>query len=220
MANELTIRYVPITDAREWVWVDNPKQHDDAALIRSIERYGFQEPPKFNATLPNESDGTGAFTSGNGRVTAVYTMYMRQMDRPDGIREDDDGVWLIPVNFGNDLPEDMAAAYAVDANNLTVMGGDFTADDVARMWDRDGYERVLAGLKDAGELPVTVDEHDVAALFEKMDGVGPMVESTEFEIPDTEFDVTVTVSRPDERDRIVELLEEHGYVPAVATRKI
>ena len=43
--------WVRVQDAVGLIWRDNPKRHDMQSLTTSIERYGFQEPAKFDAKL-------------------------------------------------------------------------------------------------------------------------------------------------------------------------
>ena len=85
---------------------------------------------------------------------------------PRGIAVDDEGEWHVPIQFGvNARSRAAAEAYAIDANNLTMTGGDFTVWDVGRMWD-EGYTGMLEGLAGADELPVSVDGDDLDALLD------------------------------------------------------
>ena len=63
--DQLELRYIPLTQAKRWD--ENPKLHDLEALIRSIERHGFGDPPKYDAQL----DG---LVYGNGRIEALERM--------------------------------------------------------------------------------------------------------------------------------------------------
>lgn len=162
MANEtLELRYVSVSQAQ--VWEDNPKRHDLDALIRSISTYGFGDPPKFDATLE-------ALVYGNGRSTALRLMADRGMAPPRGIGVTEDGDWLMPVIFGVDAESRAAAvAFAVDHNNLTLLGGDLGFLDALSMWDEEGLKEVLQGTPDAADLLVSLDSDELASLLEAPD---------------------------------------------------
>ncbi len=157
MADDLLrIEYVPLDEVQRWP--RNPKKHDMGALVAAIERYGFVDPPKWDATL-------GALVYGNGRDEALEWMKMQGRAAPRGVRVDEHGRWLIPVKFGVDaVSSTEAEALAIDHNNLTMSGGDFTAFDMARMWDA-SYTDVLAGLQIDDALPLTLDDDALAALL-------------------------------------------------------
>ncbi len=139
------------------LWDANPKTHDIGSLCESIVRYGFVDPPKFDAQL-------GAFVYGNGRTIALRMMRDQGNEPPRGILHDDDGHWYIPVKFGVDqASRDVARALAVDHNNLT-LGGEFPVWDVAKMWD-ESYPDLLRLLAEAEALPVSVDGDDLDALL-------------------------------------------------------
>lgn len=161
---QLTIRYIPLDDAVPWD--RNPKKHDIGALVTSIWRFGFQDPPKFDAAL-------GGIVYGNGRLEALAAGRKAGKQPPRGIGVDEAGRWVVPVVFGVDqASRAMAEAFAVDHNNLTMMGGDFTAIDLARMWEGQEYVDLLADLVRQGEAPVSVDGDDLDALGELLEGYG------------------------------------------------
>lgn len=152
----LELRYIRLDQAV--LWDDNPKQHDLGALAAAIRRYGFQDPPKFDATL-------GALVYGNGRTHALTWMRRQHEPLPRGILRDQEGHWYLPVKFGLDLESQaVARAFALDHNNLTMAGGEFSPLDIGRMWDQGAYNQMLRGLSDEGLLPVTVDDEDLALL--------------------------------------------------------
>jgi hypothetical protein len=153
----LTIEYVPVDEAV--LWDRNPKRHDIGALVESIWTYGFQDPSKYDAALE-------AIVYGNGRIQAVQAGQREGRQPPRGVALLPDGRWAVPVVFGNDLDSRAAAeAFAVDHNNLTLAGGDFTAHDIARLWDGQAYLALLAEFAVAGQMPVTVDGDDLDALL-------------------------------------------------------
>lgn len=159
----IELRYIPLSQAV--LWDENPKQHDIGAIVTSIKRYGFIDPPKVDATL---AEG-GALIYGNGRTHALRMMQQQRAELPRGIAVDEAGEWYVPVMFGLDqASQELARAAAIDHNNLTMSGGDYTALDMARMWDQGQYTRVLAELAEQGAdaLPVTVDGDDLDLLVQ------------------------------------------------------
>jgi len=161
MNNEerLEIKYIPVAEAT--LWDENPKQHDLGAIMMSIEKNGFRDPPSYDATL-------GALIEGNGRATALRLMELDNKPVPRGIIVDrQTGEWLMPINFGvNALTKEMAWSYAIDHNNLTMIGGDFTLYDISRMWDDRGLQHVLSNLVEGGEHLVSFDDGDINAIID------------------------------------------------------
>ena len=158
MADErLELRYIPLTQARRWD--ENPKRHDLDALVRSIETHGFGDPPKLDSTL-------GALVYGNGRTEALEKMHQAGKEPPRGIGVTDDGDWAVPVIFGVDAESRAAAvAFAIDHNNLTLLGGGLAAEDLLQVWDEEGLQRVLGEIPDAGALLASLTQDDVDALL-------------------------------------------------------
>lgn len=84
-----------------------------------------------------------------------------------GLAVGPDGEWLMPVVFGGDAESRaQAEAFVIDHNNLTMAGGDFTAVDMARMYERESYLELLEGLRMEDEMPETVDEYDFSGMME------------------------------------------------------
>lgn len=154
---QLELRYIALDQARRWD--ANPKRHDIDRLIRSIETHGFGDPPKFDATL-------GALVYGNGRTEALERMRQAGKEPPRGILALDSGEWAVPVIFGVDAESKAAAvAFAIDHNNLTLLGGDLGFADLLQIWDEPGLQTVLTEVPDAGELLTSLDSEDVDALL-------------------------------------------------------
>jgi len=155
--DRLTLRYVPLPQARRWD--ENPKRHDLEALVRSIETHGFGDPPKYDSTL-------GALVYGNGRTEALERMRGEGKVPPRGIGVTEDGDWAVPVIFGVDAESRAAAvAFAIDHNNLTLLGGGLSTEDLLQIWDEEGLQQVLQQVPDAGALLASLDAADVDALL-------------------------------------------------------
>jgi hypothetical protein len=133
----IRLEYVPLRQAQMWDWVQNPKEHDIGGIIESIQRYGFRDPPELDAAL-------GAFVQGNGRVQALAMMRTHGDDIPKYIGETD-GDWAVPVIFGADAESEAAArAYAIDANNLVLSGGDLGFGEIMALYDKEQMAAIAA----------------------------------------------------------------------------
>lgn len=153
----LTLEYIPLSQARRWD--ENPKRHDLEALVRSIETHGFGDPPKFDSTL-------GALVYGNGRTEALERMQEDGNEPPRGIGVTENGEWAVPVVFGVDAESrEAAVAFAVDHNNLTLMGGGLDVEDLLQIWDEESLQQVLGEIPDAGDLLASLGTDDVDALL-------------------------------------------------------
>ena len=56
-------------------------------------------------------------------------------------------------------------AFAVDHNNLGLLGGNLDFTDLLAIWDEEGLQAVLADVPDAADLMASLDADDVAALL-------------------------------------------------------
>jgi hypothetical protein len=155
---KLEVFYVPVSQVIRWE--DNPKLHDLGAIINSIELNGFRDPPSYDATLD-------ALVEGNGRATALDMMERQARNVPRGIlTHNETGVWYMPINFGiNAETREKAIAYAIDHNNLTMAGGDYTAFDFMRMWNSEQYTAMLTELGHEN-MPVTVSYDDLQVMLD------------------------------------------------------
>jgi hypothetical protein len=157
----LELRYVPLAQAKRWD--ENPKKHDLDALVRSISQYGFGDPPKYDATL-------GALVYGNGRTEALERMRQQGKQPPRGVQSMADGEWVVPVIFGVDAESRAAAvAFAIDHNNLTLMGGRLGTTELLAIWDEGQLVKVLEDTPDAGALLTSLGSADVEALLQGPD---------------------------------------------------
>ena len=158
--------WIKVQDAAKLLWNENPKLHDIGALITSIEKYGYQELSKFDKNLINRSGTTGAVVAGNGRIEALSEMEKLKKPLPRGLASlKDTGEWVMPVLVGVDQDNiNKARAYAIDSNNVGLLGGDMTAVDISRVWDQKTYMALLQGLSAENEEPVSVDKDTIERL--------------------------------------------------------
>jgi hypothetical protein len=167
------IRLVPLSAVEKLsgvLWQDNAKKHDEKGLFDSIERFGFVDPPHWDATL---NDGRGGIVFGNGRtesiVSALIEARKNGLEPPRGIPTHE-GEWLIPISFGvNQESEGEAIALGIDHNNLTVSGSEFSEFDIAKMWDMEGYVGLLSSIADLDIMPITVDAEAIGNLLLGLD---------------------------------------------------
>lgn len=167
----IEIRFLPLAyvvkNIKSLLLARNSKKHDVGALYQSIWRYGFCDPPKYDATLNN---GNGGFVFGNGRVEVFALLLQDKLDGkkpPRGIPISKiDGDWVIPFKVGVDCSkESEAIAFSIDHNNLVMSGGDFTAWDMTKAWDVSKYIGALKDLADEEVAPITVDTEAIASLL-------------------------------------------------------
>lgn len=161
--------WIKVSDAVNLLWEENPKLHDIGSVIESIKKHGFQELPKYDKNLLNVSGTKGAVKAGNGRVEALDWMQRDgSYDLPRGLAViKASSEWCMPILIGTDAESiDLARAYAIDSNNLTLTGGDFTAYEMARLWSPEGYLKLLTDMAESRTMPVSVDEEDVQFFLE------------------------------------------------------
>lgn len=117
----------------------NPKAHDEPGITRSIDDFGMGE-------LPLMDERTGRLVAGHGRYITLRQLQGDGRKVPDGIRTDDDGMWLMPVIRGwKSRTDEHAEAYLVASNKLTEKGG----------WDDRQLLEILADLGDAQLVELT-----------------------------------------------------------------
>ena len=153
MTDLLSLKYIPIAQAE--LFDNNAKLHNIDQIIQSIARYGFKIACKWEGKL---NDGRGGIVAGNGRVEALREMKRRGDDLPIGIAQDETGEWCVPVLFGVEASsEAIARDYALDDNNLTLLGGDFAVADLMKLYDPELLMSELEELAQSGCLPITFD---------------------------------------------------------------
>ena len=164
MTDLLNLKYIPISQAE--LFDNNAKLHNLNQIIQSIARYGFKSACKWESTL---NDGRGGIVAGNGRVEALREMEKRGDDLPIGIAQDETGEWCVPVLFGVEAEsEAIARAYALDDNNLTLLGGDFAIADLMKLYDPELLMSELGELARSGEIPVSIGEADLEELLSQL----------------------------------------------------
>lgn len=154
--DEITVRYVSLGMLRQYYLVNNPKLHSIESIVRAFQIHGFRDPIEFD---PNLNAGEGGVVAGNGRLEALATMFDRGDPIPRGIKPVEND-WLVPLQLGVAAGSEAAAmAYALDSNNLGLVGAGFTTTEIAKLWDEDGYVDILKALSEQDVLPVSVDSH-------------------------------------------------------------
>lgn len=160
-SDQIRIVWVLVGVAYTLLWAENPKLHDIGDLVTSLDKYGLQRLPVYDPTI--------GIKAGNGTVESLYKMELSgRYQVPRGVAvEKETGAWAIPLIIGVTADNQAEAiAYALDDNNLTLAGGGFTALDVARMYNLVQYNMLLGLLVSEGEKTVTVDEDDLALLYD------------------------------------------------------
>lgn len=224
MSDELKIVYMPLSQVQR---LDgNPKLHDIGKIVESIQKHGFKDPPKLEPAL---NDGKGGIVEGNGRTEALLWMREGKFEAPRGII-DKDGEWYVPILVGVDAADALEAkAYAIDHNNLSLMGGDLTALDMATMYDREAYLEMLVELNQNGEEVLSVDGDDLDLLISVSEPKTPPttppsladIEGAAGEMGERDFWPIIRVSVPVELFREWSLVmqsmggEEHEKVAAL-----
>jgi hypothetical protein len=164
MPDLLDLRYIPISQAE--LFDNNAKLHNLDQIIESIARYGFKSACKWEGTL---NGGRGGIVAGNGRVEALRVMEQRGDDLPIGIAQDETGEWCVPVLFGVEADsEAIARAYALDDNNLTLLGGDFAVADLMKLYNQELLMSELEELAQSGEIPVSIGEANLENLLSQL----------------------------------------------------
>jgi hypothetical protein len=158
---KLRLEYLPLSYLSDRFLEGNPKRHDVETLIELIKRYGFRDPIAIDATAD-------AIIEGNGRVSALIRLQESGVV-PRGVSVSPDGEWLIPVILGGDASSVAEArAYAIDHNNSTMLGGDFTPFDFSRLYEGDDYLSYLEELAGQSVFPTLADEEVLPLLMSSL----------------------------------------------------
>jgi hypothetical protein len=114
---EHRIEYMRLDELVDAFHPDNPKSHDLGKIDVSYHEFGFVETPTLDET-------TGFLVAGHGRIKQLFNRMNSNDAPPDGIRIDDDGVWMSPVLRGISFKdESQVKAYLIASNQLTIAGG-------------------------------------------------------------------------------------------------
>lgn len=112
------IEYLRLDDLAQRLDDRNAKGHDIDELRRSLGRFGY--------TAPIEVDErTGMLAAGHGRTELLLLEHASgDVELPEGLTVDDDGMWRAPVVRGwSSANDDEAEAYLVTSNRLVESGG-------------------------------------------------------------------------------------------------
>jgi hypothetical protein len=136
----------------------NVKGHAEAAIRRSIEHHGLAE-------LPLLDERTGYLAAGHGRLDQLRSMQAAGATPPEGIEQDPDGRWLVPVIRGwSSRSDEDAAAYLVGSNRLTELGG----------WEDHGLAELLDTLSASNLLELAgYQQDDLDALVATLNPTEP-----------------------------------------------
>ena len=159
VGDRLQLIYVKVSDLSKWE--RNPKKHDLPSIKKSFKQHGFKDPPKWEDVL-------GGLVEGNGRFEALQEMEVTGDDLPRGIlKEKGSGNWCAPVLIGVEAKSEKAAeAYAIDHNNLVMVGSGFTDLEIAGLWEPENYVELLRDVVESGESFASITDEGLKALEE------------------------------------------------------
>lgn len=175
----------------------NAKDHDQAALGRSMSAFGFVEPVVLDGR-------TGRLLAGHGRVDYLTALREKGEPAPDGIVVGDDGEWRVMVVCGVSSESDQHAdAMGIALNRVGELGG-WKYEDLAHQLDD-----LVMGTEDL----LTASGFSMEDLEDMMHAVGdpPSLDDLEAEFgepdpaklwPTLRFKV-----KPQDRDRYLRLVE-------------
>ena len=187
----------------------NPKDHADAEIAASMDRFGYVEVMVLD-------ERTGRLVAGHGRRKQLVAAQAAGEAPPEGVEVGDDGEWLPPVLRGwESTNDDEAEAYLIASNRLTERGGwhdDVLGDLLADLQAADalrgtGYTSTqvddllaaLGAVPSLDDLATQVGAHDSEALWPEVRvKVAPEV-----------FARWQSVEAPDDVSRLLTLLDLH-----------
>lgn len=175
------IEYVPVDDINT---ADrNPRSHLTLEkVIGSIRKYGFVE----SAVHDGRTD---KIIAGHGRQQALQQMAAAGEDVPEGIVEDADGRWLMPLQYGWSSADDAAAeTLLVNLNRLAEKGG----------WEKGGLAELLDELRESSPSDFDLTGFD----NDDVDGMLADLASIEFDGLDDPEDLDDVGDAPKPEDAI------------------
>ncbi|WP_171480064.1 hypothetical protein, partial [Acinetobacter baumannii] len=91
---------------------------------------------------------------------ALERMQAEGKPAPRGVAVED-GVWAVPVIFGVDAESKAAAvAFAIDHNNLTLLGSNLGVAEMLAMWDETALQAALEQIPDPAALLASLEPPD------------------------------------------------------------
>jgi len=174
---------------------NNPKQHRTDLVQRSISRFGYVAPAIID-------ERTGRLVVGHGRTEALLALRDQGDSPPEGVRQADDGTWLVPVLRGwSSRSDEEAAAYLIADNRHTELGG----------WDNDALAKLLDDIGDPDLVDLTGwDLEELAGLLDT-DEEMPDEGDADSEPTDMVWGVAVTCRNEREQTDLLQRLTDEGY---------
>lgn len=209
-SGSLALIYVPIRLIP--YWEGNFKKHDIGKLWESIAKYGFRDPFAWDKNL---NGGKGGVIEGNGRKEALDHGFKAKAQPPRGITEKD-GEWFAPLLVGIDAKnEKEAIAYGIDHNASNLAGSEFSAIDIAKLFEQDDYLATLQELAAYDELPLMVDGDDLDLLLgvldENEDGTSAIGAGDQSHLLHDSWRVLVECKSEVEQQQVLDKLIEDGH---------
>jgi len=145
---DLRLTFVPLDELSTRERADNPKLHDEAAILASLDRAGYVTPVVMN-------DLDDRLLAGHGRIEALRALKTAGALPPAGVRVGAAGEWLVPTIRGVSLGPEDASAFLVADNRTVELGG----------WDENRLTQILLDLDQGGGLAgVGYDREDLDRL--------------------------------------------------------
>lgn len=180
----------------------NPKTHSRHTITDSINRFGYVEPVVVDGR-------TGLIVSGHGRTESLRASEARGDEPPEGIRVDEDGVWLAPVVTGWASTSDATARAALIAMNRTTEVGGWNDESLLDLLDQ------LAADETQGLDGLGYDESDldrIRAALHGAPGSAGLIPPGEDEYP-RQFAVTIPCEDEAEQEEVFAAVKALGYNP-------
>lgn len=174
----------------------NPKDHDIGLIAESIERFGF-----LGAVTKDAASNT--LVAGHGRLKALAAIRRGGGREPEGIQPG----WGIPVRYEHFADETERDAYLLADNQTTIRGG----------WREGELTDFLTTLAESdSETPLRgtgFDADDLDALLadRSWQPEPPPVGASTKIYKGERFGITVNVEDQEQEDRLVAMLDGHGF---------
>lgn len=159
-----TLEYLPLDEIQVADW--NPKDHESQLIQDSVAEHGFVTPLVLD-------DRSGKLVAGHGRRDELLRARAAGEEAPDGIVDEGDGRWLVPVVRGWRSRTKRQAEQFLVADNATSAAGGF---DVAELAPR------VSDWLDGGKLKGT--GYTPRAAKDLLASVAPPPRQSDPEVPD------------------------------------